>query len=304
MPARSRLGQTAAYALAALILIVAGVSLASAVSDPLLRLAIVGVVSSLVMTAIALAAASRSRSGMRDALGWTRSSSRLGRAHVAVLTLGAVGASHLLDAAIDSLGIREASVLAELDMLLGGARGLPLALVVLGVGIAPGFGEELLFRGVLLRGVARRHGVAVGLVASSLLFGALHIDPVQGGAAALLGLYLGGVAIAADGTRIAIGCHVANNLVAVLGAALADGDASRGPDRSDWLLVAAGAALLAGLVVLARTIPEGVSWWQGNRQSSGPSIPEQDESVRAGEVVGELVAGVERDAEQDAPEHE
>jgi membrane protease YdiL (CAAX protease family) len=47
---------------------------------------------------------------------------------------------------------------------------------------------------------------------ASLLFGAAHMDAVQGPMAALLGLYLGAITEWTGSIRPAIACHVANNL--------------------------------------------------------------------------------------------
>ena len=54
---------------------------------------------------------------------------------------------------------------------------------------------------------------------AALCFGALHVDPVHGGFAVLLGLYFGVAARRADSIRVAIVCHASNNLLAVYFAA-------------------------------------------------------------------------------------
>ena len=53
--------------------------------------------------------------------------------------------------------------------------------------ILPGFGEEIFFRGFLSRGLVGRHGVIGGTLIASLLFGLIHVDPVQASGAFLLG---------------------------------------------------------------------------------------------------------------------
>jgi len=286
-------------------------ALAGEAEHPAMRLALLGLASSLLMAAVAFLLALRSPLGAGPALGWRRGGTRLGPLRVALLTVGSIGASHLLDTGIQALDLREASVLAEFDRVLRGVRGLPLVVLIVGVGIAPGLGEELLFRGLLLRGFTRRFGVAMGLATSSLLFGALHLDPVQGAAAALLGLYLGCVAIAAGGTRTAVLCHVSNNLSAVAAAAYSGATAppAIGPVGGAMLL-GAGLALLAGVAVLARALPEGIARFRistGLRTAAGMEASGEAArapSVRGGDVVGELVPAVKRDPEQGAPEQE
>jgi membrane protease YdiL (CAAX protease family) len=93
------------------------------------------------------------------------------------------------------------------------------------------------------------------IIASSLLFGAVHLELAHALAATLLGLYLARVAVVGGGIRLAILCHVANNLTAVVLAAFASSDrygseAVRGTDA----LLALGSviALAAALVQLTR----------------------------------------------------
>ena len=64
----------------------------------------------------------------------------------------------------------------------------------LALGLAPAFGEELLFRGLDAAGARCRASARSGaILLSSLAFGAIHLDPVQSPAAFVLGLYLGAV---------------------------------------------------------------------------------------------------------------
>lgn len=134
---------------------------------------------------------------------------------VLLAALGTVGLSHTLDSILSASGLRDASVLAELDTQLHGARGIALLLAIIGLGFAPGISEEMLCRGLLQRGLVRRYGGPLGVGISALLFGAMHLEWVQGTAAALLGVYLGTVAHRAGSIRPAIFCHCCNNLVAL-----------------------------------------------------------------------------------------
>ncbi len=144
---------------------------------------------------------------------------RLAVPELVVVVVGTLGLSHLIDLVLRVTGWRSGSALELLDNILSGSEGFPLALAVLGVGIAPGIGEELLFRGLILRALHPVIGVPASILLSAALFAAAHLEPVQAGAALLIGLYLGLVAVAAGSTRAAILCHVANNLMAVIAAA-------------------------------------------------------------------------------------
>ena len=95
--------------------------------------------------------------------------------------------------------------------MLFAAGGRALLLTIFAVGIAPGVCEELLFRGLLQRGLVRRCGAPAAVGIGALVFGAMHLEWVQGSAATLLGLYLGAVAFRAGSVRPAIFCHCCNN---------------------------------------------------------------------------------------------
>ncbi|WP_238987662.1 CPBP family intramembrane glutamic endopeptidase [Halobellus captivus] len=88
-----------------------------------------------------------------------------------------------------------------------------------------GIWEELLFRGLVLKNAAEgfhtqwfseRGAVLAGLVASSLLFGVVHVDQATSlpalGFWVLMGLVLGSVYVITDSLAIPIGIHFATNL--------------------------------------------------------------------------------------------
>lgn len=65
-----------------------------------------------------------------------------------------------------------------------------VAAIVLFGGLLPALGEELFFRGFLGRGLVARWGPVRGVLLTSLLFGAMHLHPVQATMAAVLGVVL------------------------------------------------------------------------------------------------------------------
>jgi len=82
--------------------------------------------------------------------------------------------------------------------------------VVLGVVAIPALAEELLFRGLLLPRLAERHGWLVGLVASALVFGAIHwAAPASVPSAIIAGLVLGALALRARSILASIAMHAA-----------------------------------------------------------------------------------------------
>lgn len=82
------------------------------------------------------------------------------------------------------------------------------------LGLLPGMSEELLFRGVMLPAVGLN---ATGLVASSLLFGILHLSGPQQWPyvvwATAVGLLLGFSALATGNLLVPIVAHVVTNLL-------------------------------------------------------------------------------------------
>ena len=88
---------------------------------------------------------------------------------------------------------------------------LTLALVV----IAP-ITEELLFRGVLLRGLVRSYGERVGLLVSAVLFGLLHGRPAEALVAFAAGLVLGALRLRTRSVLPCIALHVGVNALPVL----------------------------------------------------------------------------------------
>ncbi|MFB8792058.1 MAG: CPBP family intramembrane glutamic endopeptidase [Potamolinea sp.] len=89
-----------------------------------------------------------------------------------------------------------------------------LLLDIIWLGLLPGMSEELLFRGVMLPAVGLN---AMGLVATSVLFGVLHLSGPQQWPyvvwASVVGLILGFSAIATGNLLVPIIAHVVTNLV-------------------------------------------------------------------------------------------
>lgn len=89
-----------------------------------------------------------------------------------------------------------------------------LLLDIIWLGLLPGMSEELLFRGVMLPAVGLN---AMGLVATSMLFGVLHLSGPQQWPyvvwASVVGLILGFSAISTGNLLVPIIAHVVTNLV-------------------------------------------------------------------------------------------
>ena len=90
-----------------------------------------------------------------------------------------------------------------------------VVLLVLIVVVGAPIIEELFFRGLLLRALEKRWNATVGLVVSSLVFGAVHFQPLQTPALVLFGFVAGVLAIRTGRLGASIFAHVAFNAIAV-----------------------------------------------------------------------------------------
>ncbi|MGB7247349.1 MAG: type II CAAX endopeptidase family protein [Phormidesmis sp.] len=110
-----------------------------------------------------------------------------------------------------------AAKMLESNIMLGGGNSsypqlydaLMLFLLLL---YAP-FVEELVFRGILLQRWSAKWGLRWGLVASSMLFGLLHVNNPLG--LTLFGLVMGLLYVRSRSLWVPIGCHALNNVAAV-----------------------------------------------------------------------------------------
>jgi membrane protease YdiL (CAAX protease family) len=170
-------------------------------------------------------------------------------AELLAVVAGFVCISHALSVLLASLSLRETGALGEIDRVVEASRGPSKLLAFLCLGIAPAFGEELLFRGLLQQSAVRRVGAAAAVLLSALAFGAIHLDAVQSPAAFVLGLYLGAAVEIGGSLWVGVICHAVNNSISVA-TPLYQLDAT--PERLA-LGVGALTALGMGLLGLAET---------------------------------------------------
>jgi len=91
-----------------------------------------------------------------------------------------------------------------------GSRGTSVVWIVL-IALLPGFVEELFYRGFLQRGLLMRWGGLSSILTSSLLFAAVHGDPVTAIAIFPLGIWLGTVAWRTNSIRMTFLMHAMVN---------------------------------------------------------------------------------------------
>lgn len=152
--------------------------------------------------------------------------SRAGAGALALAALGMLCLSHALDSSIHLAGLGEDGTLGMLRDIFGGASPAGLIASMAVVALLAGVAEELLFRGFMQARFTARWGPLAGVVVTSFFFGLVHLDAVQGSAAAMLGLYLGALTEWSGSIRPAILCHVLNNAFGTLGPELLGGNES------------------------------------------------------------------------------
>lgn len=152
---------------------------------------------------------------------------RLRARELALLAVGVVCVSHALSLLISWLELRETGSLAEIDRVVTATAGPSRILAFVALGLAPAFGEELLFRGFVQQAALRRLGSAGAILLSSAAFGLIHVDPVHSPAAFVLGLFLGAATEIGGSVWTSVLCHALNNALSVavpaLGLAVAPG---------------------------------------------------------------------------------
>jgi membrane protease YdiL (CAAX protease family) len=142
-------------------------------------------------------------------------------------------------------------------------RALPADLVESAIGA---IAEEWLFRGVLLQLWAERFGVRFAVLATSLLFAALHSDVIG---SVIFGIAMAALYIRTGSLLVPIVAHFLFNALVVIGAVVLgdDGATTLSQFRQDWwqATVAFVAAVGVIVVVLRRAVP-GV-WMVRERQA-------------------------------------
>jgi membrane protease YdiL (CAAX protease family) len=84
------------------------------------------------------------------------------------------------------------------------------------IGVMPAFSEEFWCRAFLGRGIVGKHGYVLGVLGTSFLFGAIHIDPVQGSMAMVLGIVMHYAYLTSRSLLIPMLLHFLNNCLAVM----------------------------------------------------------------------------------------
>lgn len=154
------------------------------------------------------------------------------------------GLYHVLRHLLRVPGVRDLGIpgMEELEKAFGA---WPVWLSVLLIGVMPAFSEELWCRAFLGRGLVGSHGYFLGVAYTSLLFGAIHIDPAQGLMAAVMGVVLHTAYLWTRSLWVPMLMHFLNNTAAVLLARWPEaGEMEKNVGPGHWPLFACAGAVL------------------------------------------------------------
>lgn len=180
--------------------------------------ALVGGQSLLVVGSVALAALlGTPKFGFGHGIAFTREAISYGV--LLTLPLGSLAAAlDLIEDKFPALqDVTKATQRSVLALLGGKFKPLIAVVTSLALGCVAGFGEEMLFRGVLQYELSSRIGQWLAVGISSLIFGALHaVTPLYAFLASLASVYFGSIYLFYDNLAVPIACHFFYDLVALL----------------------------------------------------------------------------------------
>jgi len=176
-------------------------------------------------------------------------------------------------------------------------------LILLGC-IFPAISEELFFRGLLGRGLIRSHGVVLGVLMTSILFGLFHLDPIRILATFMLGILLHVVFLTTKSIVAPMLLHALNNLVVFtesryLQLGFVDPTQGDGMEYiSPTLFVSSIFALLIVLIVLRKTstkwiLVDSIQWAAGFVSAESPpaEVPAKILRAKCGRWLGGACIG-------------
>lgn len=153
-------------------------------------------------------------------------------------------------------GVEIDGTLEMIARTIGSAEGLKSVAIILAISFGPGLGEEFLFRGYIQTRLLERHAPAVAIIVTSLLFGLMHMDPLQSTLTVFMGAYLGFVAFRFESIWPAVAAHALNNGVSAVSLTLFPEE----PTTSEPSLLGmclGGAVFAACLAYVLRRVPKG-----------------------------------------------
>lgn len=165
----------------------------------------------------------------------------------------------------------------ELLSTLSQTGSLPMMLLI--IAVAPAIGEELVFRGMIGRGLVARWGFVGGVAISSLMFAAVHFHPLHAAAVLPIGIALHCIYLATRSFWAPMLLHFLNNAWATVAARMATGESTPVVEEAAGpvLIWASLTALVVLGAVLYRTrtryiLPDGNEWTPGYLTAERPPV--------------------------------
>ncbi|MDO8543862.1 MAG: glutamate-5-semialdehyde dehydrogenase [Opitutaceae bacterium] len=195
---------------------------------------------------------------------------------VVALTIFVSEIDNLIRLLFGSDGLHGWNIAPGLDRVIGGSwQGMLLAVI-----IGP-LMEEIIFRGIILRGFLGRWRPAVAIVASAALFALTHLNPAQLPVAFGLGVVLGWVYFHTRSLGLCFAGHAINNgaayFVGFFPYEIANFNTvakSAGSMLHPWWFDLTGVALLAGGIwLLHRLAPPATPWTVPAEPAPPPAVP-------------------------------
>lgn len=164
-------------------------------------------------------------------------------------------------------------------------RNVPFGFTLFAVAIVPGIAEELVFRGIIGRGLKARYGLVSGIVLTSILFGIAHVHPVHGFGVIPLGIMFHVLYVTTRSFWAPVLAHFLNNAFSIVGTTIAvrsgQDMSAEAPDLPLWLIAAALVSVAAWFALLFKTrtkliMEDGREWSPGYESTEVPRhIPTQ-----------------------------
>lgn len=180
-----------------------------------------------------------------------------------------------LDSVEDWMKVTEESAKKLTEMFLDAGNTGEFLINFLMIAILPAIGEELLFRGILQRylieWLKNKH---IGVLITSILFSALHLQFFGFFPRLLLGIFFGYLLLWSRNLWLPIFAHFINNGVAVIfyfifGAEIVEKEINSIGTESGNLFIALGSLVLVTLLVVSVYREEGSRWSRGGRGNKG-----------------------------------
>lgn len=171
----------------------------------------------------------------------------------------------------------EMNTMAQIEEIVSN---VPFGVMLFGMAVVPALAEEIIFRGIIGRGLKARYGLISGIVMTSILFGMAHMHPAHAVSVIPLGIVMHVLYVATRSFWAPVLFHFCNNAFAVVGATVAmkQGQAvtiEEAPVLPWWIALAGLISVAAWFYLLSVTRTrllkqDGTDWDPGYESTETP----------------------------------